>query len=199
MNRLIIVGASGHGKVIADIAVQNGYKDIVFLDDNINLKKCSNYEVIGKTDLVNNLEGDKIVAIGNSVIRERILSKISAVTLIHPNAVIAKDAIIGKGTVIMAGVVINPNVKIGDGCIINTSSSIDHDCFVSDFSHVSVGSHLCGNVTVGSHVWVGAGSIVSNNISICDNCTLGAGAVVIKDIDKCGTYVGVPARIIKEN
>lgn len=199
MNRLIIVGASGHGKVIADIAVQNGYKDIVFLDDNINLKKCSNYEVIGKTDLVNNLEGDKIVAIGNSVIRERILSKIRAVTLIHPNAVIAKDVIIGKGTVIMAGVVINPNVKIGDGCIINTSSSIDHDCFVSDFSHVSVGSHLCGNVTVGSHVWVGAGSIVSNNISICDNCILGAGAVVTKDIDKCGTYVGVPARIIKEN
>ena len=197
MNRLIIVGASGHGRVVADIALLNGYEDVVFLDDNSELKNCADFPVIGDSKLIPDLEGKLFIAIGNNVIRKKIMDRFSGRTfpsLIHPNAVIARGTIIGDGTVVMAGVVINPNVTIGRGCIINTRSSIDHDCVVGDYVHISVGAILCGTVNVGMRTWIGAGATVSNNVSICDDCMVGAGAVAVKDIDVPGTYIGVPAR-----
>lgn len=196
MNKLIIIGASGHGKVIADIAIKNGYSDIVFLDDDENIKECAGFPVVGKTCEAINMDGDKIIAIGNAMIRERMQSSLDTVTLIHPSASISRRVYIGKGTVVMAGAVINSDSKIGDGCIINTGASIDHDCTIGKFSHISVGSHLAGSVEIGDRTWVGAGAVVSNNISICDDCTIGAGAVVVKNIDKSGIYVGVPAEDI---
>lgn len=195
LNRLVIIGASGHGKVIADIAVKSGYKDIVFLDDNENVKECVGFPVIGKVLGAKNMEDDKIVAIGNAEIRQKIQSKLSnLVTLIHPNAVVSRRVQIGEGTVIMAGAVINSDVIIGKGCIINTGASVDHDCKLEDFVHVSVGAHVAGTVSIGSKTWVGAGATVSNNVSICDNCMIGAGAVVVKDLIKSGIYIGVPVR-----
>lgn len=195
LKKLIIIGASGHGKVIADIAIRNGYEDIVFLDDDENVKECAGFPVIGKTREALQLDGDKIVAIGNPKIRERIQEDISGiVTLIHPDAVISRRVEIGEGSVIMAGAVVNTDVVIGKGCIINTAASVDHDCMLGDFVHVSVGSHLSGTVNVGKRTWIGAGATVSNNVNICGDCMIGAGAVVIKDIDKPGTYIGVPAR-----
>lgn len=198
MNRLIIIGASGHGKVIADIAVKNGYENIVFLDDDESIKECVGFPVIGKTKDAQTLDGDKIVAIGNATIRERIQKEIETVTLIHPDAVIGRRVRLGKGTVVMAGAIINPYTVIGEGCIINTASSIDHDCVVEDYSHIAVGAHLCGTVHIGRGTWIGAGATVSNNIDICGGCMIGAGAVVINNIDKRCTAVGIPARPIKE-
>ena len=195
VKRLVIIGASGHGKVIADIAIRNGYEDIVFLDDDENVKECAGFPVIGKTVEAKKMDGDKIVAIGNAKVRERIQEDISGViTLIHPDAVISRRVEIGEGSIVMAGAVINSDVVIGNGCIINTGSSVDHDCKIADYVHVSVGSHLSGTVDVGKSTWIGAGATVSNNVNICGDCMIGAGAVVIKDIDKSGTYVGVPAR-----
>lgn len=197
MKQLSIIGASGHGKVIADIARKLGYTEIVFLDDNENISQCGNYPVIGKSSEASRMDTDIIVGIGNADIRKRIQESIPEeriVTLIHPDAVIAEDVLIGRGTVVMAGVVINPGVKIGKGCIINTCSSVDHDCEAGDYVHIAVGSHLCGTVSVGDGTWIGAGATVSNNVNICGDCMIGAGTVVIKDIEKPGTYVGVPAR-----
>ena len=195
LKKLIIIGASGHGKVIADIAVRAGYEDIVFLDDDQNVKECAGFPVIGKTGEAKEMNGDKIVAIGNPKIRERIQEEVSAViTLMHPDAVISRTVKIRQGSVIMAGTVINTDVFIGKGCINNTGASVDHDCVLRDYVHVSVGSHLSGTVHVGERTWIGAGATVSNNVNICGDCMIGAGTVVIKDIDKPGTYVGVPAR-----
>ena len=106
-NRLIIIGASGHGKVIADIALLNGYEDIVFLDDDDCVKECAGFPVIGKTVEAQNLSGDKIVAIGNSAIRQRMMKNINTITLIHPSAIIGRGVKIGMGTVVMAGAIIN--------------------------------------------------------------------------------------------
>ena len=192
--KLTIIGASGHGKVVADIAMLRGYDEIVFLDDDEEITNCYGYPVIGKTDQV--VESDCVVAIGQAESRAKLMEGKKIVTLIHPNAVIAKDVKIGVGTVVMAGTVINPGTVIGRGCIVNTCSSIDHDCSIGDFTHISVGAHLSGTVVVGSNVWIGAGATVSNNIQICNNCIIGAGAVVIKDINRVGTYVGVPAKRI---
>lgn len=194
--KLTVIGASGHGRVVASIAELNGYDEIVFLDDNPSLRFCGVYPVIGPTDAP--CDGDCFVAIGSAEARERLSRGRKTVTLIHPNAVIARGVIIGSGTVVMAGAVINTGTTVGRGCIINTSSSVDHDCVLGDFVHVSVGAHLCGSVSVGSRTWIGAGATVINNIGIREGCVIGAGAVVIRDVTEPGTYVGVPARLLNK-
>lgn len=198
--QLIIIGASGHGKVAADIASKSGYDRIVFLDGDESKKECGKYPVVGKENLVSQLDGDVFVAIGNPEIRKRMMEGIEddrIATLIHPDAVIAEDVRIGTGTVVMAGVVINPGTSVGKGCIVNTCSSVDHDCRISDYVHVSVGSHLAGTVNVGEKTWIGAGAVISNNIDIAGSCMIGAGAIVVQNIPESGTYVGIPARKIK--
>lgn len=198
MKKLVIIGASGHGKVIADIAVKNGYEEIVFLDDDVSIKECAGFPVVGKTSEAKYIEGDKIVAIGNAKIRERIQGELkNIVTLIHPSAVISRRVEIGEGTVVMAGAVINSDAVIGKGCIINTGASVDHDCRIADFVHVSVGAHVAGTCVIGEKTWIGAGATVSNNVNICGNCMIGAGAVVVKNIVEAGSYVGLPAKKIK--
>lgn len=199
MKKLGIIGASGHGKVIADIAKKNGYSEISFFDDNENIHECGSYPVTGKSAEARIFDGDIIVGIGNAAIRKKIQEMLPVeklVTLIHPDAVIAEDVVIGVGTVVMAGAVVNSGVQIGNGCIINTCSSVDHDCILGDYVHIAVGSHLCGTVSVGSETWIGAGAIVSNNVAICSNCMIGAGAVVVKNLVKVGIYIGIPAKRI---
>ena len=198
MDRLIILGASGHGKVVADIAVKNGYTDVVFLDDDPSVASCAGYPVYGPVSMLPETEGDVFAAIGNASIRRRITEEYPARTfpvLIHPGAVVAPDVSIGTGSVVMAGAVINPGAVIGKSCIVNTCASVDHDCRLGDYCHVAVGAHLCGTVTIGAETWIGAGATVSNNLSICSGCMIGAGAVVVKDITVPGIYIGVPARI----
>ncbi len=198
--KLVIIGAGGHGKVVADIAEKCGYTDISFLDDNAS-GSCIGFPITGKTEDIMKYvpEYDFFVAVGNSAAREKITEEVESaggkiVSLIHPDSVIGKCVEIGKGTVVMAGVVINPGTEIGKSVIINTSSSVDHDCNIGDYSHIAVGAHVCGTVNIGTHVWVGAGSTVINNVDICDNCFIGAGAAVVKNIAESGKYIGVPAK-----
>lgn len=191
MRKLLIIGASGHGRVCADIAEKmKQWDEIVFADDNP--PDSFPYPVIGSSDMV--WDEDCFIGIGNSRIRERLSVDRKLVTLIHPNAVVGERVEMGRGSVVMAGAVINPDAKIGEGVIINTCASVDHDCTVGDYVHVSVGAHLCGTVHVGAHTWIGAGATVKNNVNICGGCMIGAGAVVVKDINTEGTYVGVPAK-----
>ena len=196
--KITIIGASGHGKVVAEIASLCGYDQIEFLDDNESLSNCGDWPIVGKSIKAIEIENDLFIAIGNSSIRRKLTEKLknkTFVTLVHPSAVVSKNSIIGPGTVIMAGACINPDAIIGAGCIINTCSSIDHDCKIGDYSHISVGSHLCGTVIVGEDSWIGAGSTIINNISITSGCLIGAGAVVVNDINERGTYIGVPAKL----
>lgn len=192
MKKLIIIGAGGHGRVISDIAKDNGYSSIGFLDDIQNGK-----DILGKTDdFVKYTDYDFVIGIGNNKIREKLFGKlnneVNIISLVHSSAVISSSVIIGKGTVIMPGVVVNNNTNIGNGCILNTGCSADHDNVIGDFCHISPGARLCGTVKLGNNVWICAGATVINNISICDNTIIGAGAVVIKDISNQGIYKGVP-------
>ncbi len=207
MKRIVLIGASGHGKVCAEIAKLNDYIDIQFLDDDPKIKKCSNYDVVGtSSDYYQYISDDTefFVSIGNHNIRKRIQEKIEKaggriITLLHPKAIISEDVSLGVGSVVMAGAVINAGTRIGKGTIINTSSSVDHDCTIGDWCHVAVGSHICGTVDVGNGCWIGAGSVVSNDISISDMVLTGAGAIVVDNITEKGTYVGVPAKRVKGN
>lgn len=201
---LIIIGASGHGKVVADIAIKlNKWQNIVYLDDNDSISTCLGHQVIGRTaDAIKYKDkADFFVAIGNNSIRERIYNYleelgINTIILLHPSAIIGTDVEIGLGTVVMAGTVINSSSHIGKACIINTGSSVDHDNLIGDFVHIAPGVSLAGTVKVGNGSWLGIGSVVSNNLNICSNCKIGAGAVVVRDIIESGTYVGVPIRRI---
>ena len=203
-DKIVIIGASGHGKVVADIAKLNGYKEIVFLDDDINKTSCSKYKVIGRSkdiDMYLN-EYDFFVAIGNNKIRKKIMKILSGKriiqpVLIHPSAIIDETVSVKEGTVIMANTVINADTKIGRGCIINTVSSIDHDCIINDYVHISPGSHIAGTVNIGENTWIATGVSVINNISITANCIIGAGSVIINDINISGTYVGFPVRKVR--
>lgn len=196
----MILGASGHGRVAADIAGKTGYDSIAFLDDT--KKTCGRYPVMGEIARFPGYDCDFFVAIGNPQVRRRMQEMLLAAgkqvaTLIHPSAAIGEDVAIGIGTLVAAGAVVNPGAVIGNGCIINTCASVDHDCVLADFVHVAVGAHVAGTVSIGTETWVGAGATVSNNLQICGGCMIGAGAVVVKSITESGTYVGVPAEKIK--
>ncbi len=201
-NRLIIIGAGGHGKVIADIALKNGYTDISFCDDQVS-GEWFGCPVLGKIkdiDTWNDGETDFIIAIGDNATRKAVseICKPLWTTLVHPSAQIGAGVEIGKGTVIMAGVIINADAQIGQHCIINSGAVIEHDNVLSDYVHISPNASLGGTVSVGAETHIGIGAVVKNNIEIASQCTIGAGSVVVKDILEEGTYAGIPASPIRK-
>ncbi|HHW30152.1 MAG TPA: acetyltransferase [Clostridiaceae bacterium] len=196
MSKVIIIGASGHGRVIADIVRASGDEVLGFLDDDLSLTNILGS--VADSKKYPNLEF--IIGIGNAEIREKISRlPLKWYTAIHPTAVISPTAVIGEGTVIMANSVINNGASVGRHCILNTASVVEHDSILFDYVHVSVGAKLGGTVSIGKRTWVGIGAVVSNNIFICGDCIIGAGSVVVKDINIPGTYFGIPAKLhIKE-
>lgn len=193
MKNVIIIGAGGHARVIADIVTATGDNLLGFLDDNV--------PALGKVkDYVNYPHAHFIIGIGSAAVRRRIAEQMNGVlwyTAIHPTAVIGSHVTVGEGTAVMAGAVINAGASIGAHCIVNTGAIVEHDNQIGNFAHISVGAKLAGTVTIGESSWIGIGAVVSNNLSICGGCMVGAGAVVVKNITEPGTYAGVPARRIK--
>ncbi|UQB43353.1 acetyltransferase [Thiomicrospira microaerophila] len=202
MKRLAILGASGHGKVVADIAELNGW-DVVFFDDAFpRVSHLAHWSVMGNTqDLLADLQrfDGCFVAIGNNRIRldkQQMLAEKGATfpVLIHPSAVVSRYAKVEAGCVVMAGAVVNPFALVQQACIINTSATIDHDCVLAEGLHISPGAHLAGAVSVGTCSWVGIGASVKQCVKIGAHVVVGAGAAVVKDVSDGLTVVGVPAK-----
>lgn len=203
MNRLGILGASGHGKVVADCAEVCGWKAIDFFDDAWpELSQNGHWSVLGNSqallDTLHLYEG-VFVAIGNNRIRLeklRMLQDASApiISLIHPGAVVSRYLKLGLGSVVLAGAVLNVDARIAAGAIINTAASIDHDSVLGDCVHVSPGARLAGGVQVGDCSWIGIGASVRQNVIIGSDVVVGAGAAVVSDIPSGKTVIGVPAR-----
>ncbi len=200
-NRLVIIGAGGHGKVIADIAVKNGYRNICFVDDSV-AGACMGIPIVGTTEKIKSLNDggtDFIIAIGNNESRKAFAEKFSVnwISLIHPSAQIAMNVTIGNGTVIMANAVVNVGSAVGKHCIINTGAIVEHDNVIEDYVHIAPRVTLGGTVRVGKLTHVGIATTVNNNLEICENTMIGAGTVVVSNVEQCGTYIGVPARKLK--
>ena len=199
MKKVVIIGASGHAKVIADIVIKSGDELVGFLDDNTTLPDVIiGYPYLGVIDRYRDFSENChfVIGIGNNLIRKRISESVIVkwYTAIHPSAQIAIDTQYGEGTVVMANAVVNTSAIIGNHCIINTGAIVEHDNRIGDYVHISPNASLCGTVSIGDLTHIGAGSTVKNNIFICSEVVVGAGGVIVRDITESGTYVGVPVR-----
>ncbi|HFD3588895.1 acetyltransferase [Vibrio parahaemolyticus] len=209
MNRTCaILGASGHGKVVAEIAELNGYTNIEFFDDRWpGLQNVEHWPVKGNSETLLKIAAQfdlTVIAIGNNKIRLEKQNQLSTAgakfsVLEHPRATISQHSQLDEGTVVMAGAVINPFVKVGKACIINTAATIDHDCSLADGVHVSPGCNIAGGVTIGEGSWLGIGSQVKQLISIGAGVTVGAGATVVNRVPDFQTVVGTPAQLVNKS
>ena len=195
---IVLIGGSGHAKVIIDCIRASGREIFGILDDGIP----AGSDVQGVPVLGNVSEYEKftdhpfLIAIGSNAVRRRIAESCDVrwAVVVHPRAVISPSAQLGEGTVVMPNAVVNACAYVGKHCIINTGAVVEHDNVLSDYVHISSNAALGGTVSVGTGTHIGISACVRNNIHICGDCTVGAGAVVVQDIHEPAIYAGVPAR-----
>jgi len=204
MNQLLILGAGGHGKVLAEVAEASGdWHSIAFLDDRYTrLNGTLRWPVIDGVRHANRFVSDyshAVVAVGDSAMRLGWLTLLAShgfaiPALVHPTAWVSPSASLGTGTVVMANATVQADAILGQGCIVNTAASVDHDCKLGDGVHVCPGANLGGDLRVGSSSWLGIGCSVIQGVHLGEKVTVGAGAAVINNIPDGLTVVGVPAR-----
>lgn len=204
--RLAILGAGGHGKVIADLALALDYEEIVFFDDAWpETSSAGQWPIAGTTamlmDSISEFDAS-VVGIGDNKVRHEKYAGLQVAgapiaTLIHPTAHLTSSARIGVGSIVCAGATVNVDSVLGCGVIVNTGAIVDHECRISDFVHIAPGAVLSGGVQVGTHSLIGVGGCVKRGISIGDDVIVGAGAVVVSDIVEGMIVVGNPARELK--
>jgi sugar O-acyltransferase (sialic acid O-acetyltransferase NeuD family) len=200
---LLIIGAGGHGKVVADTALTLGWSGLAFLDDRApDMAAPLGVPVLGALRELSahaGAFGHAIVAIGDANLRltwgKRCREAgLEIVSLVHPTAAVSRFAQLGAGSVVFAQVAINADARLGEACIINTGATVDHDCVLGAGVHVCPGAHLAGDVRVGDGAWIGIGAAIRQGVRIGAHATVGAGAVVVADVSDSSTVVGVPAR-----
>ena len=200
--RLGIIGAGGHGKVVADTAERAGWSKVVFFDPRFGPSEQTHahWPLLGFPEDAQTHKCDGyFVAIGNSQARQQwcewLLDRsLPVASVIDPASTVSQYAMLESGVLVVAGAVVNADAHIAQGVIVNTQAAIDHDCTIGAYSHVCPGATLAGTVAVGEHSWLGIGCQVKQGVRIGSNVTVGAGATVVSDIQDGLTVVGTPAR-----
>jgi sugar O-acyltransferase (sialic acid O-acetyltransferase NeuD family) len=200
-NGLVIIGAGGHGQVVADTADAAGFADIMFVDERTDVPDTI-FPLLGNLDALLSQDPNGrsvVVAIGDAQTRLHLLDRAERAgfvlaTIIHPRAIVSPRASLDEGTVVFAGAVVQALAHVGRGTILNTSCTVDHHARLARGVHVCPGANLAGHVTIGAHSWIGIGAAVRQGIVIGKDVTVGAGAAVIADVPDGVTVVGVPAR-----
>ncbi|MFA9457477.1 acetyltransferase [Halalkalibacter sp. AB-rgal2] len=203
--KLFIVGHGGHSKVIADVAIQNGYEIVGYVDDKYEIETIENELILGPiASLHKYLKTEKdtkvVIAIGHNAQRQVMmetlaLDKSRYATLIHSNSWISPQSEVGHGSVVMANAVIQAGSIIGDHVIINTNAVVEHDSAIGDFVHIAPSATLTGMTTIRTGVQLGASATVLPGKTIGEWAIVGASATVIHDIPMYCTAIGVPAKI----
>jgi sugar O-acyltransferase (sialic acid O-acetyltransferase NeuD family) len=203
--KLLIMGAGGHGRVVADAAesTTDSWSEIVFLDDRYpELTSAGAWRVLGKFGELRRLADQYracVVAVGDAALRVRLLQSAAEVGLmlppiVHLHASVSPYASLAPGCVVAAGAVVGVGATLARGCIVNTGATVDHDCRLSEGVHVCPGAHLAGNVELGARTWFGIGAVARQGVRIGADVTVGAGAVCLQSIPDGVTVSGVPAR-----
>lgn len=200
MRRLAILGAGGHGRVIADAAQNSGWSAIEFYDDA--WPGNGPWPIVGNTEMLFKHLPDYhgvIVGIGNNGVRATLQQRLQLagaplVCVIHPSAIVSRHAQLGAGCAVLARAVVNVGAQIGAGVILNTGCIVEHDCLIEDFAHIGPNAGLGGGVHIGRHSWVGIGASVNHLIHIGRDCTIGSGSTVIRNVSEATVAVGSPAR-----
>jgi sugar O-acyltransferase (sialic acid O-acetyltransferase NeuD family) len=200
---VIIIGAGGHGKVVADILQLQNVPIKGFLDDEPTTWNTMvlGLPVLGPIDQYREFAPDGLImGIGSNSLREQIVELLEpgAINLwmnaIHPTATVARSVELGCGVVMAAHTVVNPDAKIGNHVVVNTGATVDHDCIIGDYSHIAPGVHLAGNTRIGTGVLLGIGSQTIPNCCIADYAIIGAGATVVDNVPANVIAIGTPAR-----
>jgi UDP-perosamine 4-acetyltransferase len=206
--KVIVLGAGGHAKVVIDILKQEEQYEIVGCLDVPGSPPVAGIPVLGDDGLLPVLYSQGIrnafVALGRNTTRQRVSENLlqigyNLINVVSKRAIVSTRVSLGKGVVIMPGAIINTDTVIADGVIVNTGASIDHDCQIGPYVHIAPGCHLAGCVMVGEQTFVGIGACVIPGIRIGERVMVGAGAAVIRDLENGCTAVGVPAKVIKES
>lgn len=204
----VILGAGGHGRVVADAAAQQVPARTLVATDR-DPARCAGQLLPGvPLQAIEQALGpdhgqDSVrvhVAIGDNAARRREAQAIGAqrlATVVHPRACVSPHAQVGPGCFVAAQAVVAPGAQLGQGVIVNHAAVVDHDVRVGDFCHIAPGAVLGGGVTLGAGVLVGSGATVRLGLKVCDDALIGAGAVVCQDLTEPGVYAGVPARRIR--
>ncbi len=208
--RVLIIGAGGHGQVVADIlltASRHGSDDVPcgYLDHNKGLWSTAVHDlrVLGSIDECARFPHDAvIVGVGENATRRRLFERLSRslerfAIARHPSAVLSSNCTIGHGSVIAPGVIVNTGASIGANVILNTGCSVDHHNVIGDHAHIAPGVRLGGDVKVGQGALVGIGAVVLPGRRIGAWSIVGAGAVVTEDVPEGVVVVGSPARALR--
>ena len=199
---LLILGAGGHGRVVADAALAQGRWAQVRVSDRDAARAGEDLlpglrvqplaEALAQAAQVH-------VAIGSAAGRERECAALGLplASVVHPHATVSPHAALGDGCFVAARSVVAPGARLGLAVIVNHGAVVDHDAEVGDFTHVAPGVTLGGRVRVGARVLVGAGANILPGVRIADDIVVGAGAVVREDLEAPGVYAGVPARRVR--
>ena len=199
MNRVAVIGAGGHAKVVISTLRASGQEVVAIFDDDLSLKDKDvlGVAVSGPTGEITPNEFDyAVIAVGTNKTRQKIAQSLSLPwgVAISPSARVDSSVKIGAGTVVFAGAIVQPDTVIGEHVIVNTGATIDHDCVIGDFAHIAPGVNIAGNVSLGQGAFLGIGSAVIPGKRIGEWTTIGAGSVVLQDIGANKIAYGVPAR-----
>ena len=205
---IVIYGASGHGKVVADILQTLGIEVAGFIDDDpLKAQEIFGLRILGDGKWLIEHAASRSVSvalgIGDNFARRVVMDRCSSagirpLTAIHPSATIAPSAKLAPGTVVMAHAVVNADAVIGHGAIINTGAIVEHDCRVGHFSHLSPKVAIGGHAQIGDFAWLGIGSTVIHGVKVGAGSIVGAGATVVADISEWVVAIGTPARVSRE-
>jgi sugar O-acyltransferase (sialic acid O-acetyltransferase NeuD family) len=208
---VLLVGARGHARAVADVIKAESRYQIAGLIDSFQERgaSCFGYKVLGGEKDVPSICSEMnishmFIAIGDNFQRQamtdrikRVLPNILFISPVHPSAFIGSDVEIGDGTVIMPAVTVISGSSIGERCVLNTASSLDHDCTMEAWSSLGPGVVTGGRVYIGARSSIGIGASVKNDIRIGFDTVIGAGAVVVKNIPDNVLAYGVPCRVMR--